>query len=426
MRSSDYIETREGQIHEKLKRSLDILYLSVNQEPKSKNSITNQEKKDFRKSIKKQLSEQKKRAFRGDIILEIDFQTTRDNPPAIQTLVKNYLDLLHKTLPEIDSYKEILFKDDSQIKILLANYHLDELGKGKPEIRIKAYRYTHFIKDVELADRIRNNDFKEDYFSSFRSSYYWDDDDEMRNRFNEDYFDDLKELEEGKDWYDSNFGPEYYQMQKHYLTRQIQEQFLKQGNLSINDLISLFQDSFAKNKKYSDDDAFQNIWKIASNLISVSFSWVELGGAPVKKGDKKVFKTRLENKLDEFQKKFKILFPLLHPIRLTVFYTPPKCNFLDLDNLARYIILLVTDRIKPPATFRLSYDTKFLNQALKRESRLVQKFPQNGIGSYQLIYRPRKEETPEDGEIVFFISDGLYFGDNIWWKIDKYIDILDE
>ena len=93
MRRSDYIETREGQIHEKLKRSLDVLYLSVNQEPKSKNSITTQEKKDFRESIKKQLNKQKRKAFRGNIILEIDFQTTKDNPPAIQTLAKNYLDL---------------------------------------------------------------------------------------------------------------------------------------------------------------------------------------------------------------------------------------------------------------------------------------------------------------------------------------------
>lgn len=426
MRRSEYLETIEGQMHEKFKRSMDVLYLSVNHEPKSKNSISSQEKRDFRQTIKNQLKKYKRRAFRGDIILEMDFQTTKNNPPAIQTLVKNYLDLLHKPIPEIDINKEILFKDDSQIKILIANYHLDELSIGKPEIRIKAYRYSHFIKDVELADRIRHDDFKHDFFRSFHTNRHLDEDEERSNRFNESYYEDLKELKEGKEWYDKNFGPEYYNLQKHFLIRQIQEQYLKQNNLSLNDLISLFQASFIKNKKYSNDDAFQNLLGIASKLISVSMTWLELGGAPVKKGDKKIFKKHLGNKLNDFKEKYKLLFPLLHPIRLTVFYTPPISNILDLDNLARYIIPLITDIFKPPSTLNLSYNSKFLNQSLKRESRIIQSFPENGIGSYQLIYRPRKEESPEEGEINLFISDGLFSSDDIWWKIDRYIEKWEE
>src|SRR5262245_31931739 len=102
MKRSDYLETRQGQAHERLARSLDKIYLHIEQEPKSKNGITLAEQREFRKQVKDYLKKSSRRPFRGDIILEIDFQTTEDNPPALQTLTKNYLDLLHKSMPNVD------------------------------------------------------------------------------------------------------------------------------------------------------------------------------------------------------------------------------------------------------------------------------------------------------------------------------------
>ena len=112
MTRTEYLETIEGQSYERLKRMIKTIYLDIKQEPKGKNS-SNHEKLFFRQEIKRQLKEMNRRPFKGDIILEIDYFTTQNNPPALQTLSKNYLDLLHKSMPDIDSNKGLLFQDDS-------------------------------------------------------------------------------------------------------------------------------------------------------------------------------------------------------------------------------------------------------------------------------------------------------------------------
>jgi hypothetical protein len=157
-------------------------------------------------------------------------------------------------------------------------------------------------------------------------------------------------------------------------------------------------------------------------LISVSTNIIELGGAPYKKGDTRIFKSNLEEKLNVFKSKYKVLFPLLQPISVTVFYTPPIQNVLDLDNLARYIVPLLTEIFKPPASFQISYDSKYLNDTLKKEVSFLQKIPKNGIANYQLIHCPRTKDTPDEGIINFYITDGMFSNNNNWRTIDNFID----
>jgi len=97
-----------------------------------------------------------------------------------------------------------------------------------------------------------------------------------------------------------------------------------------------------------------------------------------------------------------------------------------LDNLARYIVPLITSVFKPPSTLRLSYDARFFNEILKREVSVTQRFPKNGIANYQLIHKPRNNKTPPEGVIDMFISDGFLIKNNVWRIIDKYIDNWEE
>jgi len=86
MTRTEYLETIEGQSYERLKRKIKTVYLDIEQEPKSKRSISNQEKLFFRQEVKRQLKEMNRRPHRGDIVLEIDYFTTQNNPPALHTL----------------------------------------------------------------------------------------------------------------------------------------------------------------------------------------------------------------------------------------------------------------------------------------------------------------------------------------------------
>ncbi len=424
MTRSEYLETIEGQYNERLKREMKIVYLDIKQEPKSKKGISNQEKLFFRQEVKRQLKAMNRRPFRGDIILEIAFYTTQNNPPALHTLSKNYLDLLHKPMPEIDNYKGILFKDDSQIKILISYYHLDDFGKQKPHIMIRAYNLSKFYEDIELADRIINNKFDDsDYFLRSKFKDYSEEDLELDE--DSDYFAEIKDLNNRKDFYINNFGEQSYYFQKYLLIQRMQERYLRQNKLELFELISIFESNFSFYKKYANDIKFKEIWDTNRKILLAS-NFLELGNIPLRKGEKSIFKENLKNKLRIFKKKYKILFPLLQPISVIIIFLPPKYNIPDLDNLARYIVPFVNEILEPPASFQLIYDEKHLGKLFKKNVGLVQRFPQNSIASYQFISIPRKENDPNNGEIKFIITDGLYDKSNIWKIINDLIEKWEE
>lgn len=420
MTRTEYLETIEGQSHERTKRWINTNYLVIQQEPKSKTSISRSEKIFFRQEVRRQLKERNRRAHKGDIILEIDFYTTRNNPPALHTLSKNYLDLLHKDIDE-DKLGGLLFKDDRQIKILIANYHLNIFGKQEPEIRVTSYSLSSFIKDIELTDRIYTNKFDDaDCFMHRRFIHETEREEKIFDT--SDYWEDLRSLEKNKEKYLKQFGEQFYDLQKHFLVRQIQERYLKQNEIGIRDLTSIFQHRFSYNKRYSADEHFQKIWNITSGYIFLSSDFVGLGNAPTQEGETRIFKDKLQEQLKVFKEKHKILFPLLQPINVTITFVPPKHNVIDLDNLARYIVPFVNEIFQPPATHRLAYDNKYLNQLLKTEIQITQRFPPHSITGYQLIHIPRKEEDPEDGRIDFVITDGFGLKSNVWHLVDNAID----
>lgn len=416
----EYLESRQGQFNEWTKRWIKTNYLSIQQEPKSKNSIRKEDKTFFRQEIKKQLKKTKRRAHTGDIILEIDFYTTQNNPPSLPTLCKNYLDLLHKQIPE-DKLKNLLFKDDNQIKILIANYHLNIWSNQEPQIRITSYSLSNFIKDVELTYRIYTNKFSE--ADSYLHRRFIHEVEQDEGAFDtSDYREDLKNLEENKENYKVKFGDSFYALQKHFLVRTIQEKYLRQNEVGISDLHSIFQHQFSHNKKYANDKWFQEIWDITRNYIFFSSSFVELGKAPARDGETRVFRSKLKERLKEFREKHKLLFPLLQPINVTVIFIPPKNNVPDLDNLARNIVPFITEIFQPPATHRLTYQSEYLNVLLKQETEATQKFPPNAIAGYQIIHIPRKTNDPIDGRIDFVINDGLGLKSNVWYLVDKAIE----
>jgi hypothetical protein len=417
MKRSEYITTKEGQSYERLKRTFNDLYIQVFQEPKSKNSITLNEKRDFRSKVFELLKQRKKRAFRSDIVCEIDFYTTQDNPPALQTLTKNYLDLLHKPMPEVDKYDKILFNDDNQIKILIANYHLNLYNRNKPEIRIRVYRYNYFIKDIELVDRILHNEFaySDNSDIKFKELDYFD---YLKKYDDYEYIDDLVDITTFQDNYINAFGTLAFNIEKQYLLRRIQEQFLQNNSLTISDLMWLFSDVLNYKKRYSNAEFQRLNTGINEKLIAFTTNIIELKGAPIQKGDTKLFKDNLENKLKDFKAKYSILFPLLQPINVTVFYTLPIKNLLDLDNLARYIIPLLISIFEPPSKMILPT----LNEVFKNKIANKQRIPKYGLINYQLIRRDRKLSDPEEGIIKFYISDGLFSYNSIWNQIDRFIE----
>ncbi len=63
-------------------------------EPRGKQRMPAADKLAFQAAILQQLEAQRRRAFRGPVVVQIAVRTTRPNPPHGHTIAKNLLDLL--------------------------------------------------------------------------------------------------------------------------------------------------------------------------------------------------------------------------------------------------------------------------------------------------------------------------------------------
>ena len=97
----------------------------------------------FRKSVKRQLVDFDITDFENDekLAIKISFWTNRSRKYLLHNLVKNYLDLLHKPLyskkckRKLDDLEGLLFIDDSQIKVLVA----EKIKFDKSQIVIQVF-----------------------------------------------------------------------------------------------------------------------------------------------------------------------------------------------------------------------------------------------------------------------------------------------
>ncbi len=414
---TEYIETTDGQKNLLNRRFLREIRFVIKQEPKTKKSLKKEDKRYFRKAIKEHLDKNNRRAYRSDIILQIDYYTTENNPPPLQTLSKNYLDLLHKPMTEVDNLEGILFKDDSQIKILIANYHLNEYGNNKPQIRINTSTLKSFYEDISLAYRIIRNDFRDkDYSNDYKFEEDLRDEDLDDNS---DVYNDYNDLLKNQVAIKETFGEQYFLARKFLYKKEIQEHYLSSNRINIYGLVHLFQSEFSDNKKYKDDKRFVKIWDSTKNYVFLASDFFDLGKAPSDDGDSKILKTQLRKQLNEFKKKNPVLFPFLVPLSIIVLFVPPKRNIVDLDNLARnYIVPFLNDILKPPASHsKIIMDFSFF----KEDSEIHQKYHPNSLTNYQLLQLPRQDNSPENGEIKFVLTNGDTIYKNIRNTVDDII-----
>ena len=147
MKRGEYLDTAEGQVSLRRKRQLKRLqFMLDDQEPRSKKAISQREKVAFQKAILAKMTEQNRRHFRASIAIEFDFFPTQNDPPALHTMPKNYLDLLERPVVGMQSRrKHIVFDNDRQVSYLSARYHIGTGDSPRPSIWIKAAPYRNFV-----------------------------------------------------------------------------------------------------------------------------------------------------------------------------------------------------------------------------------------------------------------------------------------
>lgn len=152
MNRGEYFESLKWKAYLYLLRRLAWFSMYLNIPLKTKKSSTRWYKERFQQQIVDQMIKSKKFPFKWPIVLNLKFAISNHTAPNIQNLAKNYLDLLWKLEIPVHWRKSLLYKDDSQIKVLMVTrFHSEDIQEG---LIIDAQPFRCFIRNLELYSSI--------------------------------------------------------------------------------------------------------------------------------------------------------------------------------------------------------------------------------------------------------------------------------
>lgn len=401
MRRLDYLlHTSQGNYLRYIERYNKRLFFEIKQETYSKKGMPAIEKNRFQLELDAYMRANRRTTYRGPVVLQLDFFPKRGNPPNIEKLAKNYIDLLY---PRESKKLRLPMKDDRQISMLIVNYHVRNENE-EPLIRLTLASMRDFLEDLQLYEKIRLGiGFSED-----DGEYAYDEAELINDVDNRDpnaldyawaNLEGYREM--ASSWEDKT---DFRMLEKHYI-EEVQSAFMKGYEIKPMDFAFFFR----SNERYrlsALDSLLDHRRKL---IISAPFNPLPPTGLPIKEGDNEIFKMNIRTMLDKYKERFEILEPLLINLKVTILYVPSKDHEKDLDNLARRIVPLINDVLKPPVG--LWFDT---NPRPKG-------FPNNSIIQYQIVKLPRFDMDPEEGVARVILGEYEPYN-NLWNQTDRLID----
>ncbi|MGQ1890689.1 hypothetical protein ACT29H_09630 [Thermophagus sp. OGC60D27] len=329
----EFLETFEGQKYEYWKRfsrnSIFITYqVEQFQTKRSKSKIENLR---FQNYILEKIIHDKKRCFRGNVAAEFIFKVNQRNAPAVQSLLKHYIDLIQKPLNDVKTKRDfLLLKDDSQIKALSSHYWKVN-NNEKQEITIIIIPFRDFVFNLQLASDLQFGRFKE-----LKNKSDFD-----RNGYNNENsnFSEYKEVEHlrGVNIEVDGEKIDYNEFNRQIYIEQNNQIFLKSNSdLFANSVLYLITEPEDNKIEFSKLRFSPN--KIGR--VSALEGWynMDLGSVPVSEGESKSFKEEIKTAIKEWKSKNGRLLPKNSSIALKFFYEKPSKVTHDLDNLLRYVL----------------------------------------------------------------------------------------
>ncbi len=403
---------------------MNTLYFMLDgQEPRSKNAISDSEKVAFQSAVLKDMKHLKRRHFRAPIALECDFTPTENDPPAIHTLPKNYLDLLAKPVPGVNTdRKRLVFDDDRNVSYLAVKYHIHP-EIPKPGINLKVAPYRDFIADMSLLNLVRSDNLKtlSDALYHRKSLISWEDltkDD--NDLYDNDVIERLREHENNKQFWISKYGNNVYEAWREMYMMEVQNHLLKTLALSPSSLIHLLSPHFLDLSQ-----KFEDILEISrSNLISPPLT-IDLKHSDLKQGESSQYRAFVKETMAVFKKEHSILFPLRAKVGITILFQPPAAGSIDLDNLARRIVPFVNDELKPPSSLLLTVDADRggdpkLRKWYTEKQNALKRMPKHSITHYQVVQMPRLANDSDHGFVRLLLEPGEQIK-TLWTKIEDLL-----
>lgn len=446
--NQNYLNTVDGELAMRAKRKRRrLLFAPMPFEPRSKNSISDDEALAFQKAVLETLNTFGKRFFRSDVAIEFDFFPAASCPPAIHSLPKNYLDLLERPLPSLETgRKRLVFDDDRQVRYLAVKYHiqgrsLDEEGDDSNAVDIenrslsagiwlKAAPFANLVEDIGLLKRLERGDVQRDglrYGVDPQEAWQEICQDEEQERWMQDNpVHELHDFEREKQSWINRFGEDVYEAWRQMALIDVQKHLLSSHAVTPRKLIELFS-------PYCSDVSgpLANLHAMSREMMISPPMALDLHHSDLAKGESKIFKQLVRDAIEDFKKRFSHLFPMATQAGLTILYQPPENGMgIDLDNLARRIVPYFNEIVRPISNPLFTVDIDSISDtkiaaSLRQSQASLKGMPKHSITHYQVIQLPRLDGDSEHG----FVRLALEPGDchyTLWQRIERYVDIWEE
>ena len=297
MNRYEYLQTVQGQLILYRQRAYRKIWISIEQEPKSKKSICAKEQEFFQNKIDEYLKKNHRRGYRSKVAVQFRFTVTSKTPPQVQTLVKNYMDLICKP---IDSSKirrkYLLLEDDRLVRALFANYYLAEASE-KPRIEIKIGSYRDFLQDMQLTDKIHGNNFAEDegYPNTKTRGIYSDNSFPWHQEGNDTFRDPWEELNDWRQHKEENekiAGKRGYQAMEKMMIGEVQKKLLKISDYQLGNAYALLKIHGTQPNNSYPNPLLSTFGEIYKNYIDILPICLDLSHIPLKEGETNEFKEK--------------------------------------------------------------------------------------------------------------------------------------
>jgi hypothetical protein len=367
----------------------------------------------FRNAIREDLVGQGRRSFNGAICLSLELETSGHQPAPIQTLAKNYLDLLGRATSASDktNARRLLYGDDSQVHVLSVSCRH---GVEDPTFSLEAGRLSDFIADLQYV-----RDLERDYPEITERDMYAD----------LEYDDALEHIRKVGKMDANELATDYGRVSKilaeTHSRRVVQEHLVNTGQLQLRELAQL----------YTPDSA----GSLRSKLSQIAEDWVV--GSPFRiglpalpsVGQSEYFRNAVREQIRIFRDKLAHLIqPLKMQVGLEVLVRPRFCSnkseLFDLDNLVRdYLLPQFLDQFSPPSDFLHTVDffekadeEPYITEMRQRRDALP-KGVRIGVVRYEVFRLPAATAESPDGYVTVNLTDCTYGGSSIFGRIDSLV-----
>lgn len=303
----------------------------VGHEPVTKRALSATQRAAFRAEVRQFLASRRRSAFRGPIVLRLDFKTTSATPGHIHSLAKSYLDLLGRDRAQADD-RALLFSDDSQVHGLVVRCHH---GSPSPEVRISARALRDFKADLRDADDAGESLVQWD--SNARSDdFSW---------LSEERCEDLVEV----------YGASALNALRAERDALIQRDLLRSSSSVARDLRALLRVPLLPG--FESSRSLDIVAESRGRLLSSSPFRITLPELPTSPGASDDYRRHAVDALRRFRDAYGLLDgPIRVPLALEVLVKPPVATYgagaHDLDNILRkYLVPGVIETFRPPADF---------------------------------------------------------------------------